>query len=86
MHYSSDNYRALTLCIIISKFCHAIITKQQTGVFEKSDLQFGCKDGLYTTMCTLVVNETISCYINNGSTVHVLLFDASKTLDGINYC
>ena len=32
----------------------AIIIKQQIGVFDISDLQFGLKDGLCTTMCTSV--------------------------------
>ena len=77
-HHSSDNYRALTLGSIISKLYDAIIIKQQTGVFDTPDLQFGFKNGLSTTMCTFMVKDTISYYVNNGSTVHVLLLDASK--------
>ena len=60
--------------------------KQQTGGFDTSDLQFGLKDGLSTTMCTFMENETISYCINNGSTVHVLLLDASKAFNRGNYC
>ena len=37
-------------------------------------------------MCTFMVNETISCYVNNGSTVHVLLLDATKAFDIVDYC
>ena len=85
-HHSSDNYTALTLGSIIGKLYDAIIIKQQTGVFDTSDLQFGFKDGLSTTMCTFMVKETISYYVNNGSTVHVLLLDASKAFDRVNYC
>ena len=33
-----------------------------------------------------MVTETISYYLNNGSIVHVLLFDASKTFNAMNYC
>ena len=62
VHHSSDNYRALTLGSIIGKFYDAIIIKQQTGVFM-SDLQFGFKDGLSTTMCTFMAKETISYYV-----------------------
>ena len=82
----SDNYRALTLGSIISKLCDAIIIKQQTGVFDTSDSQLGFKDGLSTTMCTFTVKETISYYVNNGSAVHVLLFDASKAFDRVKCC
>ena len=85
-HHSCDNYRALTLGSIIGKLYDAIIIKQQTGVFDTSDLQFGFKDGLSTTMCTFMVKETISYYVNNGSNVHVLLLDASKAFDRVNYC
>ena len=85
-HHSSDNYRALTLGSINRKLYDAIIIKQQIGVSDTSDLQFGFKDGLSTTMCTFMVKETISYYVNNGSTVHVLLLDASKAFDRVNYC
>ena len=79
-HHSSDNYRALTLGSIIGKLCEGIIIKQQTGVFDTSDLQFGFKDDLSTTMCTFMIKETISYYVD------VLLLDASKTFDRVNYC
>ena len=39
-----------------------------------------------TTMCTFIINKNISYYINIGSTVHVLLFEASKTFNRVNYC
>ena len=54
-HHSSDNYRALTLGSIIGKLYDTIIIKQQTGVFDTSDLKFGFKDGLSTTMCIFMV-------------------------------
>ena len=58
-HHSCDNSRALNLGRIVGKLYDAIITKQQTGGFYTSDLQFGFKDGLSTTMCTFLV-QTIS--------------------------
>ena len=54
-------------------------------LFDTSDLQFGFKDGLCTTMY-LYGKETSSYYVNNGSTAHVLLLDASKTFDRENDC
>ena len=37
-------------------------------------------------MSLCCVKKTISYYVNNGSTVHVLLLDASKTFDRVHYC
>ena len=82
----SDNYSALTLGSIISKLYDAIIIQQHSNVFITSDLQFGFKKGLSTTMCTFMVQETITYYVNNGSTVHTLLLDAFKAFDRVNYC
>ena len=36
-------------------------------------------------MCTFAVVETIEYYKSNGSNVHVLLLDASKAFDRVNY-
>ena len=71
-HHSSDNYRVLTIGTIIGMLCDVFIINQQTGVVDTSDLLFGYKDGLSTTMSTFMVKETISHYVNNGSTVHDL--------------
>ena len=62
-----------------------LLSINKTGVFDTSDLQFGFKDGLSTTMCTFKVKETISYHVNNGSTVHVLLLDASKAFNKVYY-
>ena len=35
-------------------------------------------------MCIFMVKETISYYVNNGSTVHVLLLDVSNAFDRVN--
>ena len=82
MHHSSENNGVLTL----GMFHDVIIIKEHTGVFDTSDLQFGFRDGLSTTMCTFMVKETISYYVSNGSTVHVLLLDASIAFKRVNYC
>ena len=37
-------------------------------------------------MCTMVVKETISYYINNGSPVTCTFLDASKAFDRVEYC
>lgn len=82
----SDNYRALTLGSCIGKLFDLIMINQQAHVFETSELQFAFKEGMSTTMCTHLANETISYYVNNNSIVYSLLLDASKAFDRVNYC
>ena len=82
---SSDNYRSLTIGTGLSKILGIIIKKQQTMALNTSDLQFGFKEHSSTSMCTFMVLETIQYYRSKGSNVHVLLLDASKAFDRVNY-
>merc|ERR1712082_492737 len=81
----SDNYRALTIGTGLSKLLETVILNKQTDALKTSDLQFGFKEKSSTTTCTFAVLETIEYYKNNGSNVHVLLLDASKAFDRVNY-
>ena len=82
---SSDNYRSLTIGTGLSKILDIIIKKQQTNALKTSDLQFGFKEHSSTSMCMFMVLETIQYYRSKGSNVHVLLLDASKAFDRVNY-
>ena len=82
---SSDNYRSLTIGTGLSKLLDLIIIKQQSEALNTSDLQFGFKEKSSTSMCTFMVLETIEYYRSKGSNVHVLLLDASKAFDRVNY-
>ena len=62
-----------------------ILVKEQSSLLS-SELQFGFKKGLSTTQCTYSLLETIDYYNYNKSSVFVLLLDASKAFDRINYC
>ena len=81
----SDNYRALTIGTGLSKLLETIILNKQTDALKTSDLQFGFKEKSSTTMCTFMVLETIEYYKSKGSNVHVMLLDASKAFDRVNY-
>ena len=81
----SDNYRALTIGTGLSKLLDIVIRNQQTDKLKTSDLQFGFKEKSSTSMCTFMVLETIEYYKSKGSNVHVLLLDASKAFDRVNY-
>ena len=81
----SDNYRALTIGTGLSKLLDIVILNRQNDALETSDLQFGFKEKLSTTMCSFMVLETIAYYKSKGSNVHVLLLDASKAFDRVDY-
>ena len=81
----SNNYRSLTLGTGLSKVLDITIRNQQSAALNTSELQFGFKEESSTTMCTFMVLETIEYYKKNGSNVHVLLLDASKAFDRVNY-
>ena len=83
--HCSDNYRALTIGTGLSKLLDVVIRNKQTDALKASDLQFGFKEKSSTSMCTFAVVETIEYYKSNGSNVHVLLLDASKAFDRVNY-
>ena len=82
---NSDNYRALTIGTGLSKLLEIVILNRQTNALKTSELQYGFKSESSTTMCTFMVLETISYYKSRGSNVHMLLLDASKAFDRVNY-
>ena len=82
---NSDNYRALTIGTSLSKLLDIVILNRQADVLETSELQFGFKEKSSTTMCTFMVLETIAYYKSRGSNVHIVLLDASKAFDRVDY-
>jgi len=50
------------------------------------DLQFGFKSRHSTSMCTMVLKETITYYVTNNSFVYSSFLDASKAFDRVHYC
>ena len=81
----SENYRSLTIGTCISKIFEIVIKNKHKALFDTSDNQFGFKEKVSTNMCTFAMNETISYYTKNGSTVYALFLDASKAFDRVNY-
>ena len=45
------------------------------------DLQFAYQAGVFTTMCTWAVMETIGYFLRNGSNICACTMDMSKALD-----
>ena len=82
----SVNYRAITLSSIAGKILDMVILIREASHLLTSDLQFSFKTGSSTTMCTAMGQETVSCYVYNGSNVYGLLLDATQAFDRLNYC
>ena len=83
---SSDNYRAIALNSILCKILDLIILYKEANTLFSSNLQFGFKNGLSTTHCTFLLQETVSYYNYNHTNVYTLLLDASKAFDRVKYC
>ncbi len=83
---SSDNFMAITLSSILCKPLDVIILTKEKAHLCTNNLQFGFKQGSSISLCTAMVQETISYYVHNGSNVYGLMLDASKAFDHVNYC
>ncbi len=77
---------AITLSNILCKLPDVVILTKKNGSLYTSDLQYGFKQGSCTSLCTAMVQETISYYVHNGSNINSLMLDASKAFDNVNYC
>ena len=62
-----------------------IILERYNDKLESSDLQFGFKVKRSTAMCSMLVKEAISYYVNNNSQVSCVFLDATKAFDKVEY-
>ena len=81
----SDNYRSIALSSILGKVFDLIVLDKEQAKLVTSDLQFGFKDKSSTTQCTYVLNETIKYYNYKSSNAYVLMLDATKAFDRVQY-
>ena len=58
---------------------------EQCKCLQTDNLQFGFKQHSSTVICTALLIETIEYYIENGSDCYLLLLDASKVFDRVEY-
>ncbi len=78
---NSDNFRTITLSSILCKILDVVILTKESDNLCSSNLQFSFKPGTSTSLCTSMLQETISYYEDNGSNVYSLMLDASKIFD-----
>ena len=82
----SANYRGIALSSIFGKLFDLVVLDRFHDQLCMSDLQFGFRSRRSTDQCTMVLKETISYYVNNGSAVYSVFLDATKAFDRIEYC
>ena len=58
---------------------------EQGSSLETDNLKFGLKKHSSTVTCTALLMETIEYYNENGSDCYLLLLDASKAFDRVEY-
>jgi len=82
----SANYRGIALDSIFGKIFDRIILNKYADKLITSQLQFSFKKNHSTSMCTMVLKETISYYTANKGHVFCTLLDATKAFDRVQYC
>ena len=81
----SNNYRAKAISSILGEIFDSIVMKEQYASLITNDLQFGFKENSSTIICTQLLIETIEYYNSNNTDCFMLLLDASKAFDRIEY-
>jgi len=81
----SNNYRSIALSSIIGKVLDIIVMDKNTCIMQSQYMQFGFKLGHSTTQCTFVMQEIIDYYTRNGSSVYLIMLDASRAFDRVHY-
>ena len=84
-HLDPTSYRPIALASNLSKVLEHCILKHYANCFDRSNLQFGFKQGSSTTLCATVFKNVVSKYIHRGSPVFSCLLDASKAFDRVNH-
>ena len=80
-----NNYRGIALSNIMNKVLEIIIIRRCGASLRSSELQFAYKAGHGTTMCTMLMKETINHFLNRGSLVYCCMIDATKAFDRVRY-
>ena len=81
----SSNYRGITLCSALCKISDNIILNRYKDRLYTSDLQYAFKSEHSTIECSMVVQETIRYYLENGSNIYACLIDSSKAFDRVEF-
>ena len=82
---NSNNYRAFAVSSLLGKLFDIILLKEQCTSLSNDVLQFRFKPHSSTTICTSLLCNTIEYCNEHGSDCYLLLLDASKAFDRVEY-
>ena len=75
----------IELLLLLTNIFGWVIMINSADAFKTSDLQFGYKHQSSTTKCTFALLETVNYFQQNKYDVYVLLLDATKAFDKVNF-
>ena len=84
-HSSTDNYRALTLSVLLSNLFEHALMKKIGHLLTTDDLQFGYKKRHSTSHAIHTLRTTVDYFTNRGSNVFAAFLDCSKGFAKINH-
>ena len=67
---TSDTYRGISLFNNICKLLDYVIIYKYEDTFGTSDMQFGCKSQHSITMCTVILREVVSHYLEGNNNIY----------------
>lgn len=82
----SGNYRGIALSSIFGKVFDLIFLSKFSDCLCTSEQQFGFKRQHSTSMCSMVLKETLAYYTVDGGTAFCTFLDATKAFDRVDYC
>jgi len=72
-YLDSTNYRVITLTSFLGKIFDSYVLNRYDSILTSSNLQFGFKASYSTSMCSMIVKETLEDYRKNKSTAWLAL-------------
>ena len=81
----TNNYRAIAISILLGKLFDLSVLSEQAPCLKTDNPQFGFKKCSSTVTCTALLIEAIEYYNENGSDCYLLLLDAPKAFDRVEY-
>lgn len=73
------------LSSVIGKILDNIIFCKHAELLKNSHLQLGLKPNRSATLCTVVLEEVVNFYVDNHSSCLIVLLNAFKSFDSIQY-